>query len=146
MGPDWEPYRPYSDKIAHRFPEAAASLVDRLARANWEGFQRTHAVRKQNMAAAVAAASAVVVPENAAQSSAAIVSKFNDSGPDDAVRTGSAYVDTVMSYRAQGQEPARIPLLPERAKQGEPCSQQLIITSNSAWKFVTPFSSMCALA
>lgn len=156
VAPDWEPYRPYSDMIAHRFPEAAVSLVDRLARANWERFQRTNAVREENIAAAAAGqaqataaavAAAVIVSGTRAQSSAATVSKFNDSGLGDSVRTGSTYADTVMSYRAQGQESVRVPPLPDGAKQGEPfnciaCSQQVTITNNSAWKSATPFSPM----
>lgn len=147
MAPDWEPHLSYSDKIANRFPDAAASLVDRLARANWERFQRTNAAREMNIAAVKdedqPATEAVVVTGaiQRAQSHAETVSKFNDSGLGDSVRTGSTYADTVMSYQAQGRDSVRIPPLPEGAKQGKPfdcvaCSRQLIITNNAAWKFV----------
>lgn len=156
MAPDWEPHLSYSDKIVNRFPAAAAGLVNRLARANWERFQKTNASREKNIAVAAAAAvndaeeqpivqgiiSAVVVTDGGSQiaeSQTEPVSKFHDSGLGDSVRTGSTYADTIMSYQARGRESVRIPPLPEGAKQGNPfncvaCGRLMVIMNNSDWK------------
>lgn len=146
---DWQPHQSYSDKITNRFPDAAAELVDRLARANWERFLKTKTAREENIAAAeedakaAEVAVAVVGAEVGVQLEHALTdpvsSKFNDSGVGSSIRTDTSYAETIMSYQAQGRESVRVPPLPEGARQGKPfdcvaCGRQLRIKNNSAWK------------
>lgn len=156
MAPHWEPHLSYSDKIANRFPDAALSLVDWLARANWERFKKTNAIREENIAAAAvtggegplligeaAVAADATGSARGAQTYVASGSKFHDSGLGDSIRAGGGYADTIMSYQAKGRESVRIPSLPQGAKEGKPfdcvaCGRRLVITNNSTWKYVKP--------
>lgn len=141
---DWKPHLTYTDRIRTRFPRVKQSLADRLGRANWERFLRGSADREKNQNGS---------PELTGNEGAATVahrteavSKFHDSGLGTSINTGSAYPETVMSYRREGGESIRIPPLPKEAKQGKDfecvaCGQRLIIRNSAAWKYVEVFYS-----
>ncbi|MBE3047080.1 hypothetical protein IMZ48_32065 [Candidatus Bathyarchaeota archaeon] len=200
---EWNPHVTFIDRISSRFPSADSSLVDRLARANWERFRlgagRTllDALNRQasgndltlnnlnNLsrpgrgspdegAGGVAGVLTAVdedadgdeeaevpkefeyftdeeealVGEQAAVENVATaaqytepVSKVHDSGLETSIDSGSAYAETVMSYRQNGAGSVKIPPLPEEGRQGRPfecfaCGDNLHITNNSAWKYV----------
>ncbi|RYP65226.1 hypothetical protein DL770_009053 [Monosporascus sp. CRB-9-2] len=139
-----KPYFAYSGRISYRFPKAGASLVDRLARANWLRFLKSKDIRDINKAARqeLAPEQTVINIEQGTRTAphgTELVSKFHDSGRGTSIHAGSAYAETVMSYRQKGRESVRVPCLPEEAKRGKPfdcvaCGRKLFITNNSAWK------------
>ncbi|KEY74960.1 hypothetical protein S7711_01308 [Stachybotrys chartarum IBT 7711] len=131
----WQPHISYSDKIKNRFPKAEASLVERLAQANWDRFLRTKASRENYLAAQKCAEKEVEMRGPLTEP----VSKFHDSGLGTTAYSGTSYAETVMSYRANERDSIRIPPLPDGAKEGKKfdclaCGRRLIIKSNSAWK------------
>lgn len=140
---EWKPHVAYIDRIRSRFPKADPTLVDRLGRANWERFLKGNADREKNQKAEVEPApeeqqAGVDVAGTVAHYTEP-VSKFHDSGLGTSINTGSAYAETLMSYRQEGGESVKIPPLPKEAKQGNPfecvaCGGKLVITNSSAWK------------
>ncbi|KAM9878516.1 hypothetical protein VDGL01_07368 [Verticillium dahliae] len=137
----WSPHQLYSDRIAYRFPQAHGELVDRLARANLNRFQRTQIERRRNVLTEQepeqCAVSSVVEVDQVSRTEGS--TKFNDSGLGSSVRTASAYAETTMSYRQNESHSVRIPPLPAGAKLGVffqcmACNRTVSIRSNSAWK------------
>lgn len=136
---EWEPHVAYTDRVRARFPLADPSLADRLGRANWERFLKGNADREKNQNGSLESAGIEVAATIAPRTEA--ISKFHDSGLGTSINTGSAYAETVMSYRWEGGESVRVPPLPKEAKQGKPfecvaCGRKLAITNSSTWKYV----------
>lgn len=134
---EWQPHIAYTDRIKFRFPDADPSLVDRLARANLERFQKGKADRRKNQSAGIKSDEVAGTIAEYTEP----LSKFNDSGIGTSINTGSAYAETVMSYRQEGGESVKIPPLSKEAKQGKPfecvaCGRKLVITNSSVWKYV----------
>lgn len=119
---NWKPHVAFSDNIRFRFPSADPSVVDRLARANWERFLKGKVDREKNQNLVKSPVAKQTGMENAGTvaRNTEPVSKFHDSGLGASINTRSAYAETVMSYRRSGGESVRIPPLPEEAKQGKP--------------------------
>ncbi|KAF5493543.1 hypothetical protein CGCF413_v010096 [Colletotrichum fructicola] len=84
--PQWTPLKLYSDRIANRFPVAQAELVERLARANWDRFQRIQLEKERNIVnrddERVAQEADLTTPTETG-------SAFQDSGLGTSLRTGS---------------------------------------------------------
>ncbi|KAF6823229.1 hypothetical protein CPLU01_11528 [Colletotrichum plurivorum] len=146
----WTPEKTYLDRIGHRFPKARLDLVARLAKANWDRFQRVR-LEKERVTAAqreIAKREAHTRPSGTVISLSEQVSFVNDSGLGTSVATGSAYAETTMSYRQKNIDGSvKIPPLPSKAKKGVPfeclsCGRQVRITNNSDWKTVPPMKGM----
>ncbi|KAK3290852.1 uncharacterized protein B0H64DRAFT_446673 [Chaetomium fimeti] len=134
---EWKPHVVYTDRIRARFPRADPSLADRLGRANWERFLKGNADREKNEKGGFE--SSGIDAAGTIADCTEPVSKFHDSGLGTSINTGSAYAETVMSYRREGGQSVQIPPLPKEAKQGKPfecvaCGRKLVITDSSAWK------------
>ncbi|KAL3295441.1 Ankyrin repeat protein [Colletotrichum asianum] len=132
----WTPLKLYSDRIANRFPVAQAELVERLARANWDRFQRIQLEKERNIVnrddERVAQEADLTTPTETG-------SAFQDSGLGTSLRTGSRYAETVMSYKQDNGHSIKIPQLPPEAKNGTPfcclaCGRRVRIRGDTMWK------------
>ncbi|KAI9147296.1 hypothetical protein HJFPF1_13335 [Paramyrothecium foliicola] len=136
-----EPPFAFREQISNKFPNADATIVDRLAKANWERFLRTSELRAGNLISKQeneneknASSRAETLPPQSEQ-----ISKFNDSGLGTSIHTDSAYAETAMSYHHDDQTSVRIPLLPAKDKKGEvfeclACGRDVRAHNNSMWK------------
>ncbi|KAF2176641.1 hypothetical protein K469DRAFT_399628 [Zopfia rhizophila CBS 207.26] len=119
-----EAHRFYANLISARFPDAAATLVDRLGKVNWE--------RKQRLQHETEARE---TPDDE------VTSKFHDSGIGSSIPTQTSNAATVISFfssLADGTQ-ARIPRLSEEAKAGAPftcdaCGKTITVQSDYQWK------------
>lgn len=134
--PQWTPLKLYSDRIANRFPVAQAELVERLARANWDRFQRIQLEKERNIVnrddERVAQEADLTTPTETG-------SAFQDSGLGTSLRTGSRYAETVMSYKQDNGHSIKVPQLPPEAKNGTPfcclaCGRRVRIRGDTMWK------------
>ena len=135
----WDPHVSFRDRIKFRFPNADPSLVERLARANWERFLKGKDDRERNQRAEEVAKKPVMERAGTVAHLTEPLSKFHDSGLGTSINTGSAYAETVMTYRREGGTSVRIPPLPEEAKQGKPfeciaCGGKVVIKNSREWK------------
>ncbi|UPL00083.1 hypothetical protein LCI18_011017 [Fusarium solani-melongenae] len=127
----WEAYQPYGDRILQRFPQAQASLVERLARANLDRFRRIQEEKRENL-----------IKQRQHDEAASRISgsvRYRDSALGTSLATGSIYAETLMAYGQSEDLAVRVPPLPEGAKSGVPfeclaCGRNVSIKNNSAWK------------
>ncbi|KAK2018380.1 hypothetical protein LZ32DRAFT_371014 [Colletotrichum eremochloae] len=132
----WTPRQLYTSRISHRFPNARLELVNRLAQANWDRFQRIQSDKERNIAER---GNATREEKTESRTPTENDSNFHDSGLGTSQGTRSAYAETTMSYRQNTAHSIRIPPLPMEAKKGRPfeclaCGRQIRIMNNSAWK------------
>ncbi|KAH7124218.1 hypothetical protein EDB81DRAFT_890307 [Dactylonectria macrodidyma] len=129
-----EAHQTYRDRISQRFPQAQDGLVERLAKANLDRFQRVQEEKRENLSKQQQQGSL-----NDTGSRISGSARYRDSALGTSLATGSIYAETVMAY-GQSQGPAvRVPPLPERAKAGVrfdclACGGNAPIKNNSVWK------------
>jgi uncharacterized C2H2 Zn-finger protein len=152
----WDPSNNFVDRIRWRFPSCEAKLAERLGKANWARVIRCNeaksAVSHQHQASLTSQSKAMKPAATIGSSRGDASTAFQDSALGSSVPSapslpaatfvaspGSAYAETMVSYRGGQGDIVRIPSLPQGPLAFLPfpcvgCGESVRMVNKSAWK------------